>query len=169
MLLLNQGVVNILLVGIEFVLSCNRIVRRCSVTESNVVKSMLDDDRFATHSEAVMSNPLPRRFFPLSLSRLAGTAALLAVALASPMPAAADSSPFCAPRQELLKQLSQRYHEAPVALGLSNDGSLIEVLTSEDGSTWTIMVSQPNGASCLIAAGEAWEMRKPVSSGERGA
>ena len=30
----------------------------------------------------------------------------------------------------------------------------IEVLTSDDGETWTILISQPNGSSCLVAVGE---------------
>jgi hypothetical protein len=59
--------------------------------------------------------------------------------------------------------------EEPVALGVTNNGSLIEVLTSDDGSTWTMMISQPNGSSCLVAAGKGWEQLKPVAKGERGA
>ena len=85
------------------------------------------------------------------------------------LPATSASSPVCAARADLLKQLSTRFKEEPVALGLTNNGSLVELLTSEKGSTWTIMISQPNGASCLVAAGEGWEELKRVASGERGA
>ena len=95
-------------------------------------------------------------------------AAVMLIAM-SAMPVAATGSPQCAPRPEFLKQLSKQFHEEPVALGLTNNGSLIEVLTSDDGSTWTMMVSQPNGSSCLIAAGEGWEELKRVAKGERGA
>ena len=73
------------------------------------------------------------------------------------------------PAAGLLKQLSKRFNEQPVALGLTNSGSLIEVLTSDDGSTWTMMISRPNGPSCLIAAGEGWEEMKRAAKGERGA
>ena len=96
-----------------------------------------------------------------------GAAALL-IAM-SAIPAAAAGSPQCAPRPEFLKQLSKQFHEEPVALGLTNTGAVIEVLTSDDGSTWTMMISRPNGSSCLIAAGEGWEQGKPVVKGERGA
>jgi len=34
---------------------------------------------------------------------------------------------------------------------------LVEVLTSDNGSTWTIIVSQPNGTNCLVAAGREWQ------------
>src|SRR5262245_32705896 len=94
---------------------------------------------------------LPRASHSVGAIRI-GAAFLFAALLT--MPAAAAGSPLCAPRADLLKQLSDRYKEAPVAVGLSNTGALIEVLTSEQGSTWTIMISQPNGPSCLVAAGE---------------
>ncbi|MER8571351.1 hypothetical protein NKG99_07225 [Mesorhizobium sp. M1409] len=97
-------------------------------------------------------------------------AALVPVAMFS-IPAAAEAgSPLCASRLEILKQLSTRFKEAPVALGLAKNGSVVEVLTSDDGETWTIMVSRPNGPSCLVAAGEGWEELKRVGAkGERGA
>ena len=115
-----------------------------------------------------MSNPAPKQ----GKSRLESTgikaagAAVMLIAM-SAMPAA--GSPQCASRPEFLKQLSEQFHEEPVALGLTNDGSIIEVLTSDDGSTWTMMISRPNGSSCLIAVGEGWEQGKRVVKGERGA
>ena len=39
------------------------------------------------------------------------------------------------------------------------------VLTSDDGSTWTIIVSMPNGTSCLLAAGENWQPVERVAQG----
>ena len=96
-------------------------------------------------------------------------AAVMLIAM-SAIPVAAAGSPPCASRPEFLKQLSKQFNEEPVALGLTNNGSLIEVLTSDDGSTWTIMISRPNGSSCLIAAGEGWEeMKRVAAKGERGA
>ena len=87
----------------------------------------------------------------------------------SAIAAKAAESPVCGSRPDLLKQLSSRFHEEPVALGLTSTGSIIEVLTTDNGATWTIMVSKPNGSSCLVAAGEGWEKLKPVAKGELGA
>jgi hypothetical protein len=97
--------------------------------------------------------------------------AISAMPVAAASPAApASGSPLCASRPEILKQLSNRFKEAPVALGLAKNGSVVEVLTSDDGETWTIMISQPNGSSCLVATGEGWEELKRVGAkGERGA
>lgn len=104
--------------------------------------------------------------FALTPTKAIGAAVLL-IAM-SAMPVAAETTP-CGPRPELVKQLSKRFHEEPVAIGLTNKGSLVEVLTSDNGSTWTIMISQPNGSSCVVAAGEGWEELKRVAAGERGA
>jgi hypothetical protein len=118
-----------------------------------------------------MSNEAPLQIRTRSaLTRTKVTGAAVALIAMSAIPAAATTaSPPCAPRPELLKQLAKQFHEQPAALGLTSNGSLIEVLTSDDGETWTIMISQPNGSSCLVAAGASWEELKHAAKGERGA
>ena len=69
-------------------------------------------------------------------------------------PAGAQS--LCGQRADMLNGLGGIYTETPSAMGLSN-GGVVEVLTSPEGETWTIIVTLPNGTSCLIAAGENWE------------
>lgn len=71
----------------------------------------------------------------------------------------------CSDREDVLAQLGNKYKEAPSAVGLANNGGLIEVLTSDDGATWTIIVSMPNGTSCLLAAGENWQPVERVPQG----
>lgn len=118
-----------------------------------------------------MSNQAPVQVKSHELTRIKVIGAAVMLIALSTIPVAAETgSPPCAPRPELLKQLSKRFNEAPVALGLAKNGSVIEVLTSDDGETWTIMISQPNGSSCLVAVGEGWEELKRVGAkGERGA
>ena len=62
----------------------------------------------------------------------------------------------CDLRTKVLGHLAQKYHEAPVAIGVTSTGGIVEVLTTDDGETWTIILSSPNGTSCLVAAGEGW-------------
>jgi hypothetical protein len=62
----------------------------------------------------------------------------------------------CDQRTKVLGHLAQKYHETPVAIGVTSSGGLVEVLTTGDGETWTIILSNPNGTSCLVAAGEGW-------------
>lgn len=93
-------------------------------------------------------------------TRAAGAALVLTGLLAGAAPAAAAQE-ICGTRADLLKELTQRYSEAPVAVGLANSGALVEILTNDNGATWSIMVSQPNGTSCLVAAGKEWQELKP--------
>jgi hypothetical protein len=82
--------------------------------------------------------------------------ALVLAAVALPISAANAGSP-CNPRKDVLSQLSNKYKESPVAIGLSSNGNLVEVLTSTDGMTWTIIQTSPAGVSCMVASGESWQ------------
>ncbi len=62
----------------------------------------------------------------------------------------------CDQRTKVLGHLAQKYKEAPIAIGVTSSGGIVEVLTTGDGETWTIILSTPNGTSCLVAAGEGW-------------
>ncbi len=70
---------------------------------------------------------------------------------------AAEAAPTCDKRPVVMRQLEDKYDEKPVAIGIANNGSMVEVLTTSDGRTWTIVITLPNGTTCLVAAGEDWE------------
>jgi DNA-binding beta-propeller fold protein YncE len=56
----------------------------------------------------------------------------------------------------VLSALDGNFSEKPVSLGLSYDGRVVEVLKSPNG-TWTIIMTAPNGVSCLLMAGNHWQ------------
>jgi hypothetical protein len=76
---------------------------------------------------------------------------------------AAAAQPQCNDRKQVLDLLAQKYKEAPVASGVTNNGGLVEVLTDTKGGTWTIIVTTPQGVSCLVAAGEGWRKMEQVA------
>ena len=82
------------------------------------------------------------------------SAAVLATVLAEP---ARAQQPACTNRADVVNHLAQKYAEAPIAMGLANNGGVIEVLSSKTGDSWTIIITMPNGTACMIAAGENWE------------
>ena len=84
--------------------------------------------------------------------------ALVPIVTLGSFEAAAQSA--CSPRSEVVGHLAKKYGEAPVAIGVTNKGGLVEVLTTSDGNTWTIIVSMPNGTACMVAAGEGWRTMK---------
>ncbi len=64
----------------------------------------------------------------------------------------------------MIEHLGKYYQEAPIALGLMQDGRVLEILASADG-TWTVLITKPNGMSCAMAWGKAWsEQSRPASS-----
>lgn len=71
----------------------------------------------------------------------------------------AESSPprpDCADRAGLLQELREKFKESPTGYGMTGTGTVVELLTGENGS-WTLLLTFPNARSCLIAAGNAWE------------
>ncbi|NIA68254.1 hypothetical protein HBA54_06580 [Pelagibius litoralis] len=96
-------------------------------------------------------------------------ASILALALAAPLIVAATTAfsgsaeaqgPQCAPREALLQSLSKNYKEAPVNMGVTSTGSLIEILASPAGS-WTILVTVPGGPTCMVSSGDGWR-KSPI-------
>ncbi len=83
------------------------------------------------------------------------------------LPAAAQQQAACAKRGDVLKHLSAKYTEAPVAIGLANNGGLVEVLSSKKRNSWTIIITMPNGSTCMVAAGENWEKIPTIASIEK--
>lgn len=75
----------------------------------------------------------------------------------------AMAQPQCNERDDVLKLLSKKYKEAPIAAGVTNSGGLVEVLSDAKGGTWTIIVTTPQGMSCLVAAGEGWRNMEQVA------
>ena len=71
---------------------------------------------------------------------------------------------MCAKHAQVVGHLAARYSEIPMARGLTQTGYVLEVLVSENGS-WTIILTRPNGLSCLVSAGEDWEDLKHIIKG----
>ncbi len=88
----------------------------------------------------------------------------LGAGLALASTGAAVAQPQCDQRDSVLQVLEQKYKEAPVALGVTHNGGLVEVLSTGNGTTWSIIVTTPQGMSCLVAAGEGWRAMEQVAS-----
>lgn len=69
--------------------------------------------------------------------------------------------PICAPRDALLAALADQYDERPVARAIDHLGQMVEFVVSADGSTWTAIVTQPAGTSCVQVSGKSWQALKP--------
>ena len=79
-------------------------------------------------------------------------AALIACTLAAP----ASAQTACADRAAIVKRLAEKYGESVQGLGIHNNNGVIEIYVSEETGTWTILITTPNGMTCLMAAGQSW-------------
>ena len=65
-----------------------------------------------------------------------------------------------------LEVVLEKHKETQAAIGLASNGSLIQVYTSSDGSTWSIVMTNPQGVSCVVAVGQDWDQRARLVLGE---
>ena len=98
------------------------------------------------------------------LHRGAGLFAIVSFAAALIAAPAAAQVP-CGPHADVLSHLAQRYGEKPQVVALTDQGNLMEIVVSPAG-TWTILITQPQGPSCIVATGKEWEeVAAPVEPG----
>lgn len=82
------------------------------------------------------------------------TRVLLFVVAMSATPAFAQM--VCGNHSDITRQLQAGYQEALSGIGVASNGGVIELYTSKKG-TFTILLTRPNGMSCLMAVGQNWE------------
>lgn len=63
----------------------------------------------------------------------------------------------CAPREAVVDRLASGYGESRQSMGLGANNQVVEVFASSETGTWTITVTMPNGLTCLVASGQAFE------------
>jgi hypothetical protein len=115
-------------------------------------------------------------------SRLGACAAVLSLAIAAPASSQlAEPNPQqpnlqqqpgleaaipCGPRDSVIEAL-ERIGEKPVGVGLAgNEGkAVIELTVAPDGS-WSVLVSDTEGKTCLVLAGQEWDFAQPEPDGD---
>ncbi len=98
--------------------------------------------------------------------------ALIAAALAifawatSPARANAGGIRYCAAHDQITGKLTAKYNEHLSGMGFVGSSGMVELFTSGSG-TWTIVTTQIDGTSCIVAAGNSWSdySRRPKLSG----
>lgn len=65
----------------------------------------------------------------------------------------------CAKRDKIVAQLSTKYSESLTAGGLQSSSTktmMIEVWASDKTGTFTVIMTSPQGVSCVLASGTDW-------------
>ena len=92
--------------------------------------------------------------------------ATLALGVLLGLVAEGSAQTVCLPHTEVAKQLGSVHSEVPVALVLADNGNVLEMFSTGNGSTWTIVMTMPSGKACLVAEGEDWESLAKTAPGQ---
>ncbi len=87
--------------------------------------------------------------------RLFSAALIFGVAAIGP-PALAQTAIPCGNHKVITDQLKARFSEARVGAGLQTSDTLMELWSSDETGSWTVLIIRPNGVACVVASGEHW-------------
>ena len=90
-----------------------------------------------------------------------GLACASVLALAPP----AQAMEICRDRHSLTALLESEHKEHHQASGLQASYQLLELWVSEETGSWSILVTRPDGQSCIVASGSAWTPQDPAPKG----
>jgi hypothetical protein len=86
-----------------------------------------------------------------------------AALIAAGVTAAGAQALTCAGHAQIVEYLKDEFQEFQKAYGLVGDQAILELYLSSQGATWTIIVTDVSGKSCILAAGEFWEQKPDIA------
>lgn len=72
------------------------------------------------------------------------------------LPGASMAQTNCAPRATIVERLASKYQETMIGGGLQNATTLLEIWTSETTGSFTVLMTRPDGTSCVVSSGQNW-------------
>ena len=60
------------------------------------------------------------------------------------------------PHDTAVQQLTQHHGERVMGRGLTSSGRAMLELFATDSGSWTLVTTDVNGNSCVVASGDAW-------------
>ncbi len=69
----------------------------------------------------------------------------------------AQAQMACGTRDSIVEKLGEKYGEVRRGGGMAGAQAIVELYTSEETGSWTILQTTPNGMTCLVATGELWQ------------
>ncbi len=76
-------------------------------------------------------------------------------------PSVVAAQPSCAERDFVVQKLTTSYGESFQGGGLQSETKVFEVWFSEEKGTWTILMTNADGMSCVMASGTNWRGAVP--------
>ncbi len=63
----------------------------------------------------------------------------------------------CADRTKITENLINKFGEAHIGGGLQSGTQMIEIWSSAQTGSFTILLTRPNGISCIVSSGRHWD------------
>lgn len=82
------------------------------------------------------------------------------------VPANAQEGMNCNTGEDMTNALAREYAEQPAGLGVTNAGTVVELWQGDGGSCWTLLLTMPNGNSCIVGAGSDWIQLETARKGD---
>jgi hypothetical protein len=82
-------------------------------------------------------------------------AALAAISLAG-IAGIAEAAPQCSSHDKIVDVLGSKFKETRRVMGVVNSKAVMEIFMSPQG-TWTMVITDTSGTSCITASGEEWQ------------
>jgi len=80
----------------------------------------------------------------------------------------ARAAAVCMPWADLKPRVAKAWHEFPIDVGVINAQTVVEIMASPDGATFTVVIVDAAGRACAILSGTGWEGVEPTKSGTPG-
>ncbi|SFO45707.1 hypothetical protein SAMN03159463_01975 [Mesorhizobium sp. NFR06] len=74
---------------------------------------------------------------------------------------------ICGGHDYLVARLAESFEEKRLGYGVAGEAAIFEVFVSA-GGTWTILMTDVKGRSCILAAGDGWEDTLATAVGQPG-
>jgi len=88
-------------------------------------------------------------------SSLSLVAVIAAISLAS-FAGKAEAAPQCGNHDKIVDVLGNKFKETRRVMGVVNSKAVMELFMSPQG-TWTMVITDTRGLSCITASGEEWQ------------
>lgn len=73
----------------------------------------------------------------------------------------AHATPQCGHHDDQAASLAKEFGEAVQSQALTGGGMLAEIFVNPVTGTWTVMLTRPDGVSCLLTSGDQFQAVKP--------
>ncbi|HEX7108571.1 MAG TPA: hypothetical protein VF224_04960 [Aestuariivirga sp.] len=89
-------------------------------------------------------------------TRSLSLAAVLAAISLTSIAGIAEAAPQCSSHDKIANALGNKFKETRRVMGVVNSKAVMEIFMSPQG-TWTMVITDTSGISCITASGEEWQ------------